>query len=91
VQTLYRRSVICIYHDSVETYHPVVQFLNDTNLGFNVVSKPQSRHTLHWLQTSLLCVIPILPRPPGDTLNFTDSLQPVITSSIDASAYSQAS
>jgi U3 small nucleolar RNA-associated protein 10 len=36
------------------------------------------------LQTSLLCVIPVLPRPPGDALSFTDSLQPVIVYSIDS-------
>lgn len=51
------------------------EFLNDTNLGSNVVLKPQSRNTLHWLQTSLLCMIPIVPRPPGDGLSFTDSLR----------------
>ncbi|KAI9451428.1 hypothetical protein BJY52DRAFT_1297951 [Lactarius psammicola] len=47
------------------------EFLYDTNLGTNVVLKPQSRNTLHWLQTLLLCAIPVLPRPPGGTLNFT--------------------
>lgn len=53
------------------------EFLNDTNLGTNVVLKPQSRNTLHWLQTSLLCAIPVLPGPPGGTLNFTDFAQSV--------------
>lgn len=53
------------------------EFLNDTSLGSNVVLKPQSRNTLHWLQTSLLCVIPVIPRPPGGNLNFTDSAQSV--------------
>ncbi|KAI9454082.1 hypothetical protein F5148DRAFT_1378333 [Russula earlei] len=52
------------------------QLLNDTNLGTNVVLKPQSRNTLHSLQASLLCMISVLPRPSGgDVLNFTDSLQ----------------
>ena len=44
-----------------------------------MVLKPQSRNTLHWLQTSLLCAMPVLSRPPGDALNFTNSLQPVIS------------
>ncbi|KAF8259327.1 armadillo-type protein [Lactarius quietus] len=53
----------------------VQEFLNDTSLGTNVVLKPQSRNTLHWLQTSLLCTIPALPRPPGGNLNFTDDVK----------------
>jgi hypothetical protein len=60
------------------THQLIIQFLNDTNLGSNVVLKPQSRNTLHWLQTSLLCMIPIVPRPPGDGLSFTDSLRQVV-------------
>ena len=71
-----------------EAYHLIAQFLNDTNLVNNVVLKPQSRNTLHWLQTSLLCMIPTVPRPSGDTLNFTDSLRQVIIFSIDISLYS---
>jgi U3 small nucleolar RNA-associated protein 10 len=59
-------------------------------LGNNVVLKPQSRNTLHWLQTSLLCMIPVIPRPSGDVLNFTDSLCQVIIFSIDITLYSQA-
>ncbi|KAH9989552.1 hypothetical protein BJV77DRAFT_1069406 [Russula vinacea] len=43
------------------------EFLNDTSLGNNVVLKPQSRNTLHWLQTSLLCMIPTVPRPSGSS------------------------
>jgi hypothetical protein len=78
VQIRYRRLVIIGHDDYGVTYHLIVQFLNDTNLGNNVVLKPQSRNTLHWLQTSLLCMIPIIPRPPGDVLNFTDSLCQVI-------------
>ena len=70
-------------------YSLIVQFLNDTNLGNNVVLKPQSRNTLHWLQTSLLCVIPTVPRLSGDSPNFTDSLRQVIIFSIDISLYSQ--
>jgi hypothetical protein len=61
-------------------YHLIVQFLNDTNLGNNVVLKPQSRNTLHWLQVSLLCVIPTVPRVSGEALNFTDSLRQVLSS-----------
>ncbi|KAH9054895.1 hypothetical protein EDB87DRAFT_1644309 [Lactarius vividus] len=53
------------------------EFLYDANLGTNVVLKPQSRNTLHWLQTSLLCAIPVLPRPPGGTLDFTVLAQSV--------------
>ncbi|KAH9044915.1 hypothetical protein EDB83DRAFT_2406035 [Lactarius deliciosus] len=53
------------------------EFLYDANLGTNVVMKPQSRNTLHWLQTSLLCAIPVLPRPPGGTLDFTVFAQSV--------------
>jgi U3 small nucleolar RNA-associated protein 10 len=64
--------------------------LNDTNLGNNVVLKPQSRNTLHWLQTSLLCMIPTIPRPSGATLNFTDSLCQVIIFSFGISLYSRA-
>ncbi|KAI0295094.1 armadillo-type protein [Multifurca ochricompacta] len=55
-----------------ETLH---ELLNDTNLSTNVVLKPQSRNTLHSLQTSLLCMIPIVPRPSDDTLSFTDAVQ----------------
>ena len=44
-----------------------------------MVLKPQSRNTLHWLQTSLLCMVSIVPRPPGDALSFTDSLRQVMT------------
>ena len=72
-------------------YHRIVQLLNDTSLGNNVVLKPQSRNTLHWLQTSLLCMIPTVPRPSGDSLNYTDSLRQVITVSIDVSLDSRAS
>ncbi|KAI9435473.1 hypothetical protein H4582DRAFT_1969649 [Lactarius indigo] len=53
------------------------EFLYDTNLGTNVVLKPQSRNTLYWLQTSLLCAMPVLPRPPGGTLDFTIPAQSV--------------
>ncbi|KAH8987299.1 hypothetical protein EDB92DRAFT_1876367 [Lactarius akahatsu] len=53
------------------------EFLYDANLGTNVVMRPQSRNTLHWLQTSLLCAIPVLPRPPGGTLDFTVVAQSV--------------
>jgi U3 small nucleolar RNA-associated protein 10 len=68
--------------------HPVpVQLLNDTSLGTNVVLKPQNRNTLHLLQTSLLCVIPVLPRPPGGTLNFTDFGQSVTHSSVVISVF----
>jgi U3 small nucleolar RNA-associated protein 10 len=70
---------VCQGYDRHGTaYHLPFQFLNDTSLGTNVVLKPQSRNTLHWLQTSLLCLIPILPRPSGDTLNFTDTVQSVL-------------
>jgi len=59
-------------------YQLIVQFLTDTNLGSIVVLKPQSRNTLHWLQTSILCMIPTFPRPSGDVLSFTDSLRQVM-------------
>ncbi|KAI0270487.1 hypothetical protein BC834DRAFT_967272 [Gloeopeniophorella convolvens] len=51
------------------------EFLNDKNLGTNVVLKPQSRNTHRWLQTSLLCLMPIIPRPSGDAPNYTASTQ----------------
>ncbi|KAH9033947.1 hypothetical protein EDB84DRAFT_1578278 [Lactarius hengduanensis] len=53
------------------------EFLYDANLGTNVVLKPQNRNTLHWLQTSLLCAMPVHPRPPGGTLDFTVFAQSV--------------
>ncbi|TFY70773.1 hypothetical protein EVG20_g2223 [Dentipellis fragilis] len=48
------------------------EFLNDTTLGKNVVTKPNSQGTTHWLQTSLLAMMPIIPRPMTAQLDWLD-------------------
>jgi hypothetical protein len=77
------------YDNHSGTYLLTGQLVNDTNLGTNVVLKPQSRNTLHWLQASVLQMISVPPRPSGSGLNFTDSLHPVIISPISVFAHSQ--
>jgi len=79
------------YQDYSGSYLLTDQLLNDTSLGTNVVLKPQSRNTLHWLQASLLQMISALPRPSGSGLNFTDSLHPVpvLVSPISVFTHSQ--
>lgn len=40
-------------------------FIDDESLGGAVVLKPNSRSTLHRLQTAVLALVPLIPRPAG--------------------------
>ncbi|KAI0063355.1 ARM repeat-containing protein [Artomyces pyxidatus] len=63
------------------------EFLGDDNLGNNIVMKPRSKSTLHWLQTSLLAIMPLIVRPPGKYLNFIDDAPTVSTDPSDTRSY----
>lgn len=47
-----------------------LQFLNDLSVATAVVLKPNSHTTLQRLQVSLLAMMPVIPRPPGATLDW---------------------
>ncbi|KAJ6630100.1 hypothetical protein B0H10DRAFT_1984968 [Mycena sp. CBHHK59/15] len=49
------------------------EFLNDASLGKTIVHKLTSKNTTHWLQVSILSLVPSIPRPTGLILDwFTD-------------------
>ncbi|KAJ6578862.1 hypothetical protein DFH09DRAFT_980162 [Mycena vulgaris] len=49
------------------------EFLNESTLGKMVVHKLTSKNTTHWLQVSILALVPAIPRPTGLVLDwFTD-------------------
>jgi U3 small nucleolar RNA-associated protein 10 len=52
-----------------------MQVIDDKTLGRTIVVKPSSKITLHWLQISLLALVPSIPRPQGLTINWmTDDI-----------------
>ncbi|KAJ7178741.1 armadillo-type protein [Mycena crocata] len=49
------------------------EFLNESNVAKMVVHKVTSKNTTHWLQVSILAMVPLIPRPPSLVLDwFTD-------------------
>ncbi|KAJ7146113.1 hypothetical protein C8R44DRAFT_600928 [Mycena epipterygia] len=46
------------------------EFLNDSSLGKMVVHKLNSKNTTHWLQVSILALVPTIPRPTGVILDW---------------------
>ncbi|KAI0052438.1 hypothetical protein FA95DRAFT_1483564 [Auriscalpium vulgare] len=53
------------------------EFLSDESLGKNLVTKPKSLNTVHWLQTAVLTMIPVIVKPAGVTLDFMNESIPV--------------
>jgi U3 small nucleolar RNA-associated protein 10 len=47
-----------------------MQVVDDKTLGKIIVVKPSSKNTSHWLQISLLALVPSMPRPQGLTINW---------------------
>jgi U3 small nucleolar RNA-associated protein 10 len=46
------------------------QFLNDSHVGKMVVHKLTSKNTTHWLQVSILTLLPAISRPAGIILDW---------------------
>ena len=47
-----------------------MQVIDDNALGRVIVVKPSNKNTSHWLQVSILALVPTIPRPQGLTINW---------------------
>ena len=67
--------VRCIYSWTCALIYSEIQGIDGNTLGRYIVVKPSSKNTSHWLQISILALVPSIPRPQGLTINWmTDGL-----------------